>query len=169
MFRQHARPVFDKPLASEMVRADEIRPGDTVIHRNSHNCPSYRVVGESKADSHNEGMWLHRFDTVRDVPGPGMDHTPTNIVDCEGGDAGREVERVTELPEGFVMTRIARVQELDYVQGVSRDERHVVWQVARQVDSQERVLVRFARDDDFMRFERLGQDVYLVRPHRRYR
>lgn len=162
--------LFPEPLATETVPMDQLKPGDTVLDHNLHGLPVYRVVQSSKLDDLNQGrFWLVSYHRERDVPGPGIEFMPTISAGGIGAAPDRPFERVTELPEGRVMCRASKFQELDWVEGLSRDEHHVVWQTAKQVDSKENVLVRFARDDDFMRMRELGRDVYLVRPHRWYR
>lgn len=173
------KPLFSTPLKSEKVEARDVKPGDTLLDRNLHGVPVYRVVKSSKAHPYKatttvgnvtteHEQWTVTFDRARDVPGPGEEHHVT--ISSDGLTAGpdHEWERVTELPEGFVMTQAARFVELDWVDGISRDKHHVFWQKANQVDSKDNVLVRFARDDDFMRMPELGRDIYLVKPHRPY-
>lgn len=179
MFRQYVerQPIFPVPLKTEEVESRDVKPGDTLIDRNTHNAAAYRVVKKSAGDKHRmtssvggvtteRDTWSITFDRMRDVPGPGEEHMPT--FSSEGLTAGPDYiwERVTELPDGMVMCQASRFHSLDWVQGISRDEHHVFWQGADQVDSKNNILVRFARDDDFMRLPRLGRDIYLIRPHR---
>jgi hypothetical protein len=173
------QPLFREPLKSEKVQARDVKPGDTLIAYNLHRVPVYRVVKESKPYPHplrrtengtttEHAQWSVVFDRARDVPGPGERYSAT--ISSDGLTAGPDYmwERVTELPDGFVMTCASRFVELDWVEGISRDEHHVFWQAAKHLDSKDNVLVRFALDDDFTRLPNLGQDIYLVRPHRPY-
>jgi len=179
VFRQYVnrKPIFPVPLATEKVEARDVKPGDTLIDYNTHRVPAYRVVCKSAAHPNKtttvlggvtteHEMWSITFDRARDVPGPGEEWMGTFSASGLISGLDHEWERVTELPEGLYMTQACRFVELDWVDGISRDERHVFWQAAKQVDSKDNIMVRFAWDDDFMRLPKLGRDIYLVRPHR---
>lgn len=174
------KPMFPVPLATEKVAAREVKPGDTLIDYNTHRVPAYRVVSKSAMSPHSvtsvvgevttkHDMWSITFDRARDVAGPGESYMGTFSAAGLTASPDHEWERVTELPAGMYMTQAGRFKDLDWVDGISRDKHHVFWQKANQIDSKDNILVRFARDDDFMRLPRLGQDIYLVRPHRDYR
>lgn len=148
-----------KRRATELVLVSEIRPGDTVIDRNSVGALMYRVVATSEADKLNPGCWSLRFDRARDVAGPGMVFFPTFLADGVTQRDTAMVERVTDLGTDEMCT-VMKLKEIDKLSADGR----VVWQVARQVDSQSRLMVRFASQDEWDRFPLLA--VVLVRGRR---
>lgn len=146
------------PRATEMTRARDLKAGDTVITNNSALVPAYRVVSGSHPDNLNPGRWAVTFDPGRDVPGPGLDWHPGDGSTSHVVYGDAMVERVTDLSD-FEMCGVSGLRSLD----MTFDGRGV-WEVARQVDTNGYVLVRFAGTDNFEPF-RPGT-VFLVRGRR---
>jgi hypothetical protein len=132
----------------EPVAIKNIAAGDTVLMRNSWGAAALRYVEQSGADKLNAGAWTVKVARPRDVPGPGEEHTPTISSDGLTMAEDDTMYRLKGLSRGQqALTTVYRLQKLDRI--IWRGDKHVVWQVADQVDSHGMVMVRFAREDDF--------------------
>jgi hypothetical protein len=129
-----------EPRQTETVKVRELVIGDTVVRKNLHGVPFYRVISSIEESG---GHWTVSYDQDRDTAGPGELGKGTISNGGETLAPDTEVTRVSDLGD-YEMTQVYSLRPLDKT-ACGRG----VWQVAKQVDSQRRTLVRFAGTDNF--------------------